>query len=295
VSRAPQLVSTEWLASNLGRPDLVVIDLRWREDGSGRARYEAGHVPGAVYLDWSVDIVDPDHEIAFMLAPPDAFAAAMERIGVGDGDTVVAYADQQGSGPFRLWWACRRYGHDQARVLDGGFGKWKSEGRPVTADLPPPRSARWRPSPGSSMRATADEVLRAASDPSMKVLDSRPPAQFEGRAVWFETGPVDADADGIAHTTRGDIRAGRVPWAVSVPYFELYRADDTLKSPEELREVLAAANVTPDSTCITYCGVGISASALLFALTLAGVEDVRLYDGSWEEWGRDPARPVARG
>ena len=295
MSRGPLLVGTEWLASNLGRHGLVVVDLRWREDGSGRTRYEAGHVPGAVYLDWSVDIVDPDHEVAFMLAPPDAFAAAMERIGVGDEDTVVAYADQRGSGPFRLWWACRRYGHEQVRVLDGGFGKWKSEGRPVTTASPSPRSVRWRPGPGPSMLATADEILRAESDPSIKVLDSRPPAQFEGRAVWFETGPVDADSDGIAHTARGDIRAGRVPWAVSVPYFELYRADDTMKSPEELRQVLATAKVAPGSTCITYCGVGISASALLFALTLAGVEDVRLYDGSWEEWGRDPARPVARG
>src|SRR5205823_13812513 len=118
--------------------------------------------------------------------PPDAFAAAMERIGVGDDDTVVAYADHQGSGPFRLWWACRRYGHDQVRVLDGGFGKWRSEGRPVTADLPPPRPARWRPSPGPSMSATAGELLDAASDPAVKVLDPRPHAQVPGRAVRVE-------------------------------------------------------------------------------------------------------------
>jgi thiosulfate/3-mercaptopyruvate sulfurtransferase len=295
VSGSPALVGTEWLASNLGRPDLVVVDMRWREDGSGRARYEAGHVPGAVYLDWSVDIVDPDHEVAFMLAPPSRFAGAMERAGIGEDDTVVAYADRQGSGPFRLWWACRRYGHDQVRVLDGGFGKWTSEGRPVAADLPQPRPARWRPGRGPSMVATAADVLRAGSDPSTMVLDSRTPQQFDGRAVWFETGPVEADPDGVAHTARGDIRAGRVPWAVSVPYFELYRPDDTMKSPGELRALLAAANVAPDSRCITYCGVGISASALLFALTLAGVEDARLYDASWEEWGRDPSLPVARG
>ncbi len=289
------LVSTEWLSSHLGDPGLAVVDMRWREDGSARARFEREHVPGALFLDWTTDIVDPGNKVAFMLAPPSRFASAMERAGIADDDVVVAYADHQGSGPFRLWWACRRYGHDQVRILDGGFGKWKADARPVTAEVPPPRSVRWRPGPGPSMVATAGDVLAAESDPSMRVLDSRPPEQFAGRAVWFETGPVEADPDGIAHTARGDIRAGRVPWAANVPYAELYRQDGTLKSPGELRELFSGLDVTPESRCITYCGVGISASALLFALTLAGVEDAKLYDASWEEWGRDPARPVARG
>src|SRR6476659_8468498 len=103
------LVSTDWLAEHAQDPGLVPLDMRWREDGSGRRLYAAGHVPGAAYLDWAADIVDPDHETAFMLAPAVRFAAAMERVGVADDATVVAYSDEWGSGPFRLWWACRRY------------------------------------------------------------------------------------------------------------------------------------------------------------------------------------------
>jgi thiosulfate/3-mercaptopyruvate sulfurtransferase len=292
------LATTEWLASHLQDPDLVVVDLRWREDGSGRTEYERGHIAGAVFLDWSTDLVDPDHSLAFMLAPPEAFARTMERTGVGDGTRVVAYTDRLGSGPHRLWWACRVYGHDCVRVLDGGLEKWLSEGRPV--ERGPSRAGR-APKPftpvreGGRLVAGAEDVAAAARDHSISVLDSRTPEQFRGEAVWFETGPIGADADGIARTPRGDIRAGRVPWAASVPSARLYRDDHTMKSPAELRELFAQAGVTPGARAITYCGVGISASALAFALERAGISEVRLYDASWEEWGRDPELPVARG
>jgi thiosulfate/3-mercaptopyruvate sulfurtransferase len=143
--------------------------------------------------------------------------------------------------------------------------------------------------------ATAQDVAAAASDPGVVVVDSRPPVQFEGKAVWFETGPVRADPDGIARTPRGPLRAGRVPWARNVPSADLYRPDLTMKSPDELRSLFAQAGVRPTAGAITYCGVGISASALAFALARCGVENVKLYDASWEEWGRDPSRPVARG
>lgn len=288
------LVGTDWLGAHPGDPDLVVVDMRWREDGSGRGRYEGGHIPGAVYLDWSTDLVDPDHPVAFMLAPPERFAAAMERCGIGDGSIVVAYADQSGSGPFRLWWACRTYGHDQVRVLDGGLDKWVAEGRPLSADTVRTRPAAWTPQPREGLAARAEEVAAAEARPDTVVVDSRPPEQHRGKAVWFETGAVAADDDGIARTPRGELRAGRVPWSVNVPAHSLYREDLTLKSAEELRELFAKAGIRPGDSAITYCGVGISASAVLFALTLAGVE-ARLYDESWEEWGRDASRPVARG
>jgi thiosulfate/3-mercaptopyruvate sulfurtransferase len=291
------VVGTEWLAGHLGDPDLVVVDMRWREDGSGRSLYDLGHIPGAVFLDWSSDIVDPDHDVAFMLASREQFAEAMERAGIGDQDVVVAYADRLGSGPFRLWWACRRYGHDQVRILDGGLEVWTTEGRPVSGEPTPRRLSEWRPHPsaGAELVATAHDVHRAEQDSTRAVLDSRDPVQFHGWTVWFESGPVAAGPDGIARTPRGDIRAGRVPWALNVPFYELYRPDHTLRSPEELRELFARVGVPPSARCVTYCGVAISASALAFALVRAGFEDVKLYDGSWEEWGRDPSRPVARG
>ncbi|MDP9341037.1 MAG: sulfurtransferase [Actinomycetota bacterium] len=289
------LVETGWLADRLDDPDVVLVDMRWREDGSGHARYERGHIPGAVFLDWSIDLVDPDHPVAFMLAPPDRFARVMERRGIGDGSLVVAYADAHGSGPFRLWWACRVYGHDNVRVLDGGLRKWIAEGRPLSTESPRPRPVRWTPRFEPGWQAGSADVAGAAGREDVMVLDSRPPEQFRGEAVWFETGPVAADPDGFARTPRGRIRAGRVPWAASLPAASLYREDDTLKSPQELRELLGGAGVRPEARAITYCGVGISASALAFALKLAGVKRVSLYDASWEEWGRDPDRPIARG
>ena len=252
------------------------MDLRWRDDGSARARYETGHVPGAVFCDWTTDLVDPDDRRAFMLAPPPRFAATMQRLGIGDRTIVVAYADEHGSGPFRLWWACRVYGHDQVRVLDGGLERWvptatgSSAGprlRSVAGGGPSGRGPRGR---GEPLVASADDVAAAEGDPSVLVLDSRPPEQFRGEAVWFETGPVVADADGVARTPRGDLRAGHVPWARSVPADALYRADGTLRPPADLRSLFADAGVRDGMRVITYCGVGISASALLYALDARG-------------------------
>lgn len=291
------LVDTWWLAEHLDDPDLVVVDMRWREDGSARARYEAGHIPRAVFIDWSTDIVDPDGEFAFMLAPPERFTKAMERAGIGDGSRVVAYADEFGSGPFRLWWACRVYGHDDVGILDGGLNKWLAEGRAVSGDVRPARPASWtpRPGPGSRLVAKTSDVAGASTDRHTVVLDARPPEQFRGEAVWFETGAVHAGPDGIARTPRGDLRAGRVPWAANVPAETLYRPDHTMKDPEELRELFGSAGATPDRRAIAHCGVGIAASSVVFALTRAGFKDAALYDASWEEWGRDPSLPVARG
>jgi thiosulfate/3-mercaptopyruvate sulfurtransferase len=290
----PVLVSSDWLADHLDDPDLVVVDMRWRGDGSARLLYEQGHIQGAVYLDWSTDLVDSGGAVAFVLAGPEQFGRVMEARGIGDESRVVAYSDQLGSGPHRLWWACRMHGHDNVSVLDGGLDKWVAEGRPLTADPSIPRSVRWTPRAPLGLVATADEVAVAVQDPETLLLDSRPPEQFRGQFVWFETGPVAAGPDGIARTPRGEFRTGHVPGARNVPAASLFREDLTMKDPADLRKILSSAGVRPESRAITYCGVGVSASALLFAMNLAGLEDVALYDASWEEWGRDPNRPVSR-
>jgi len=290
------LVTPAWLAERLGDPELVVLDMRWDEHGTGRARYEQGHVPGAHFLDWATHLVDPEHPVAFMLAPPDRFREELERRGISDSSTIVAYADAGHSGPFRLWWGCRAYGHpDQVRILDGGFDAWLAEGRPVATDAPEPVAGRWIPRAGPRVVASAEDVAAAEGDERVVVLDSREQAKFRGEVVWFETGEIPSGADGIAHTPRGDLRAGHVPWARSIPWRELYRDDLTMKSPEELREDFALAGITSTRRAIAYCGVGISASALLYALDRAGIEDAALYDAGWDEWGRRDDLPVARG
>ncbi len=288
------LVDTEWLAAHLDEPSVAVVDMRWREDGSAPDLFGGGHIPGAVFIDWASDLVDADEPIAFTLATPDGFRDVMERNGIGDDTFVVVYADEMGSGPFRLWLGSRRYGHHNVRVLDGGLARWVNEGRPLSTERASPRPATWTPRAGELVVASAEDVAAARDDPRVVVLDSRPPEQFRGAFVWFETGAVAADDDGIARTPRGDLRAGRIPWAVNVPVARIYREDGTMRSEDELRALFAEAGVRADSRVITYCGVAISASGLAFALRRAGVEDVAVYEASWEEWGRDPARPVAR-
>ena len=166
------LVSTEWLADHLEDPAIAIVDMRWREDGSGRRLFEQGHIPGAVFIDWATDLVDPEDRFAFMMAPPSRFASLMERHGIGDRTIVVAYADELGSGPFRLWLGSRQYGHDNVRVLDGGLAKWVAEDRPLSTQIrhPTPRG-------GPAGRAIRSSRRRTRSPPPV----STPASSFSIR------------------------------------------------------------------------------------------------------------------
>ena len=285
---AGALVSTEWLAAHLHDPELRIVDVRGevRPPGSspryrGRPEdYEAGHVPGAVFVDWTRDIVDVDDPVPVQIAKPGAFAARMGELGVGDETAVVAYDDHQHAFAGRLAWALRYYGHDAVRILDGGWPRYVAEGRPVSRDVPRPQTARFTPRPRAAMRRTADEVERALESPETLLIDARPAEQYAGAVSAAK-------------------RAGHIPGARNVPYARLIDPETQRFLPEaDLARVFADAGVDVrrlPREVVVYCNGGVTCTVALDALRVLGREDVAVFDGSWNEWGNDPRRPIHTG
>jgi thiosulfate/3-mercaptopyruvate sulfurtransferase len=292
------LVDTAWLAANLEDPGLRIVDARWRGDGSGRQLYLEGHIPGAVHLDWHLDLNRERSGLRDLLLPPEEFSRVISAAGIGGETRVVAYAETDYSGAARLWWALRYYGHEQVAVLDGGITRWLAEGRPMSQEIPAITPARFTPRPRPALLATVQEIEAALQDQGRRValVDTRPPEQYAGLAVWTPPGSryLPPGQDWIELDGRV-FRAGHIPGAVSLPSSQnLDSSEWTFLDPQALRDRAQASGVRPEQRVITYCGVGISASLGLFALHLAGYPDLALYDASWEEWGSDPEKPVAR-
>lgn len=272
---AAPIVSAAWLEANIAQ--VVVADVRWYLDGrSGRAAYEAGHIPGAVFvdLDRGLSALPSATGGRHPLPTPEDFAAALGAAGIGDGCPVVAYDDASGMVAGRLWWMLRALG-EPAAVLDGGLAAWP--GMLSTAD-PVVAHARFTPRPWPSEAfASVDEVDELRHDRGTVVLDARSPDRYRG------------DPNAI------DRRFGHIPGAVSAPSAANLAPDGTLRAPEELRELYAAAGVDGDVGVVAYCGSGVSANLDLLALEVAGLSGGRLFVGSWSSWGADPQRPVATG
>jgi len=272
------LVSTDWLGANLGAPRLCVVDVRGKVLPPGshpryvakREDYEAAHVPGAVFVDWTRDIVDPLDPVPVQIAQPDAFAAKMGELGIGDHTLVVAYDDYDHIFAGRLAWALRYYGHDAVRVLDGGFSRWIAEGRPTSRETPERVPAHFTARPRPALRRTAEEVTKSLGKSDVLLVDARPPEQYEGKV----------SASG---------RAGHIPGARNVPYARLVDPETgTFLPDDQLSRVFAeagidVANLPPE--IVVYCNGGVSCTVPLQALRMLGRDDVAVYDGSWNEWG----------
>jgi thiosulfate/3-mercaptopyruvate sulfurtransferase len=276
-ARPELLASTEWLAEQTGRPEIRVLDVRWRPDGTGRNAFLTGHIPGAVHLDWSAELIDRDEALpSFLLAGPAQVAGALGRAGVGDGMSVVIYDDTLSLYAARTWWSLRVYGLESARILDGGFPGWAEDGHPISnADVPPIPSS-FTPRAQPRMRLTTSDVRGLIGSRRVTLLDARAPAEFRG-------------LEGNAR------RLGHIPGAVNLPVAAMTEpGTQRLKSADELRQLAHKVNVVRGRRLVCYDGSGIAAAKLAFVLTLLGHDDVAVYDGGWAEWGDRLDLPVER-
>lgn len=276
------LAQTGWLAKHLDDDDLRVVDIRGyvkkTDLGGGRQKaeyvgagdeYESSHIPGAVYIDWTSDITDPDDPVPAQIALPQRFAELMGSLGIGDDTHVVVYDTAGGQFATRLWWALTYYGHDLVSVLDGGWKKWTAEGLPTTSDVPAPAPATFIPRPRPEWRKEANGVLSASEDGAF-ILDARDEGQYTGAIA------------------RGDGRPGHVPGAAHLHAESLMDGErGVFRSDAEIEERLREAGVSGDreEPIIAYCNGGVAATVPLFALHRLGYTNLANYDGSWNEWG----------
>ncbi len=271
------LVTPEWVADGARANDLRLVDASWHLPDTGRdarAEYEAGHIPGAVFMDLG-ELVDPGAATDNTLPTAEKFASRMQGLGLGDGSRIVVYDASAVKTAARAWFMLRLFGAPGVAILDGGLARWKAEGRALSVgrdSLRPRHFTAWRDQRG--LRSKADMLANLQSG-AQQVVDARGPARFAGSSP----------------EPRPGIAPGHIPGALNVPYTSLYQADGTFKPADSLRAAFTDAGVDLSRPIITSCGSGVTACVLIFALHMLGKDDVALYDGSWAEWGSDPATP----
>lgn len=275
------LVSTDWLEAELGAPDLRVIDATMFLPGAGRdagAEYEAAHIPGAVFFDID-DVSDHDSALPHMMPPAHKFASRMQTLGIGDGNRIIVYDNSPLHSAARAWWMLRAFGAHYVALLDGGLQKWTAEGRPIESSAEPHRHGHFTALLDKQAIIGKAQLLGLIGSDGHEIVDARPAARFAGEAA----------------DPRPGIASGHIPGSRNAPQSAFFDADNSWKRGADLRAVFDAAGVDLARPMVTTCGSGVTACVILFGAHLLGKDDVRLYDGSWSEWGADPETPKARG
>jgi len=273
------LVSTAWLEEHLGDPDLRILEIcNVRDDKT----YHEGHIPGAQWLFWKSACW---HESDRDFISPQAMAKLFGRLGIGPQSTVVLYGDPVQYGSYAFW-AYTMAGHKNLKLLDGGRRKWILEKRPLSRTVPRFEPVAYpAPAADASMRVGRDDVRAHLREPQRLLIDVRSPEEYSGKRVSEYTFPVDHGAE----------RTGRIPGARHLYFKEFLNEDDSFKSADALRQVLAGAGITPDKfdDVVCYCRLSHRATIAWVALSrILGYGNIKIYDGSWTEWGSIVGFPI---
>ncbi len=281
--RKQHLIETDELAERIVEGDeaLRIVDVRGfvrtHTDSTGtvqtaeylgaKSDYDASHIPGALYFDWTRDLIDPDDPVPVQASSGEQLALLLEGAGIGNEHTVVAYDAHPASQlATRLWWLFRLYGHARVRVMNGGWSRWTSEGREVTREIPRYPRAVFTPRLQPEWRVTAEEVRSLLGSEDVDLIDARDRAQYTGE---------------VRRATFG----GRIPGALHLPRESFFTEDGTFQPASTLAELVSEQNLDPEKRVVAYCNGGVAATTVLFTLSMLGYPHLSNYDGSWNEWG----------